>query len=300
MGPKYRYGISRSAKKKKPPGRHGKKHDSGTDESIVDFSNTSTPTTTEENENVSSCSKKLKVDEEFIKGKQSNLIEENLDNLAWCYLLFDIRVIRNMVDIIGRCPSCFEKISVFHNIDKKRGLAHFLELTCSNINCDWKTSFCTSNEVKPISTNSNSTSDQVTTSVGRNPYDINLRSVIATREVGRGHTALQTFCGFMNIPPPMTEKTFLETQSKVGSVYINVAESDMKSAAEEIKEIESRTEVNADIHNTIISTDGTWQRRGFSSRNGVVSIISNSTGNCIDYRVNTSKKHLIMALCVTY
>ena len=196
--------------------------------------------------------------------------------------------------------SFFEKISVFHNIDKKRGLAHFLELTCSNINCDWKTSFCTSNEVKPIYTNSNSTSDQVTTSVGRNPYDINLRSVIATREVGRGHTALQTFCGFMNIPPPMTEKTFLETQSKVGSVYINVAESDMKSAAEEIKEIESRTEVNADIHNTIISTDGTWQRRGFSSRNGVVSIISNSTGNCIDYRVNTSKKHLIMALCVTY
>ena len=36
------------------------------------------------------------------------------------------------------------------------------------------------------------------------------------------------------------------------------------------------------VVNTTISTDGTWQKRGFSSRNGVIAIIANSTGKCIE------------------
>ena len=62
----------------------------------------------------------------------------------------------------------------------------------------------------------------------------------------------------------------------------------MKSAADEVRKVDDGQGVTADeVVNTIISTDGTWQRRGFSSRNGVVTIIGNSTGKCIDYRVKT-------------
>ena len=115
----------------------------------------------------------------------------------------------------------------------------------------------------------------------------------------------------MNIPPPMTEKTFLETQSKVGSVYINVAESDMKSAAEEIKEIESRPEVNADIHNTIISTDSTgkdvdfpremvWYQLFPTRLASVLIIVLSCYLQNGSFYSRTSKKQLIMALCVTY
>ena len=108
------------------------------------------------------------------------------------------------------------------------------------------------------------------------------------REIGRGHTALQNLCGFMNIPAPMTQKTFLETQTNVSSQYIKVAEANMKSAADEVRKVDGGQGVTADeVVNTIISTDGTWQRRGFSSRNVVVTIIGNSTGKCIDYRVKT-------------
>ena len=47
-------------------------------------------------------------------------------------------------------------------------------------------------------------------------------------------------------------------------------------------------QVTADeVVNTTISNDGTWQKRGFSSRNGVITIIANSTGKCIDYRVKS-------------
>ena len=173
-----------------------------------------------------------------------------------------------MVVVVGRCPSCCEKISVYHNMEQKRGLCHYLDLSCTK--CDWTSSFSTSKEAKPMSSDKGRG--------GRNPHDVNIRSVIATREVGRGYTALQSLCGFMNIAPPMTEETFLQTQTSVKSVYVNVAEENMRSAVEEIKENMEENEV----HNTIISTDGTWQKRGFSSRNGVVSIISSSTGKCLD------------------
>ena len=67
----------------------------------------------------------------------------------------------------------------------------------------------------------------------------------------------------------MTKKTFLQTRSSVKSVYVNVAEENMRSAVEEIKEVENMEE-NDEVHNRIISTDGTWQKRGFSTRNGVM------------------------------
>ena len=43
---------------------------------------------------------------------------------------------------------------------------------------------------------------------GKVPYDVNLRTVVAFREIGRGHTAIETIGGFMNMPPPMTSKTY--------------------------------------------------------------------------------------------
>ena len=58
------------------------------------------------------------------------------------------------------------------------------------------------------------------------------------REIGRGYTALQTLCGFLNIPPPMTKKKFLETQSSVESAYIKVAEANMNAAATEVRKVD--------------------------------------------------------------
>ena len=43
------------------------------------------------------------------------------------------------------------------------------------------------------------------------------------------------------------------------------------------------------ICNIAVSCDGTWQKRGYSSLNGVVSVINVETGKVIDYRVLTKK-----------
>ena len=318
---KYRVVIARSSRKKKPPGRNvvnketvvnsnienivnsdidsscstpvvhivNSEIDSSSSTPIVHIVNSnidnsnSTPvdfSKTNIDQDTSTFSKKLKLDEEYIKENKSSTFT---DKLEWCYLLFDTRILIDIVDTIGSCPSCSEKINFYHNINIKKGLAHFIELYCTK--CDWNTSFATSKEVEK------SMGGEIKSpgpGSGRNPYDINIRSVIAMREVGRGHTALKTLCGLMNIPAPMTQKTFLETQRNVSLKYIKSAEANMKSAADEVRKMDGGPEVAADeIVNTTISTDGTWQKRGFSSRNGVVTIVANHTGKCIDYRVKT-------------
>ena len=160
---KYRVSIKRGAKKKDPPGRQGEK-DANDCDSVVGFSTIQTT-----DEDISTCSKKFKVDEDYIKQKRSSIVE---DNFTWCYLILDTRILNNVVDVIGRCPSCSEKIWVFHNIGK-RGLAHFLELSCTK--CDWCTTFSTSEDVK----RSNDNNEDITKSPGS----------------GRGYTPVQTLCG---------------------------------------------------------------------------------------------------------
>ena len=71
MPPKYRAGIKRGEKKKKLPGRQGEKDVINRD-SVVDFSKTQTI-----DEDISTCSKKFKVDEDYIKQKRSSIVEHN-------------------------------------------------------------------------------------------------------------------------------------------------------------------------------------------------------------------------------
>ena len=270
---KYRATITRSTKKKKPPGRKRK-------EQTVDMDGGSTTveesTTEVDEQERSTCSKKFK-----ITRKQADEIKTQPppDNLLmlWSYLLIDTRVFNDIIETIGSCPDCSSKVNLVHNMDAKNGLAHLLELSC--LECDWTKSFWTSMKVdKNI--------DGCKTR-GKSGFDINTRSVIAMREIGKGHTALKTLCGYMNISPPMTPKTFSDIQdNNVIPSYIKASEINMKSAADEL-----RSGNKDEIINTIISTDGSWQRRGFSSLNGLVTVIANDIGKCIDYRVKTKNCH---------
>ena len=51
-------------------------------------------------------------------------------------------------------------------------------------------------------------------------HDINLRSIIAFREIGKGLAALETLAGYMNIPVPMN-KTAYNDSIKMYIMHIN-------------------------------------------------------------------------------
>ena len=105
----------------------------------------------------------------------------------WCYLLFDTRILKQIIDIIGACPECLSKVHIIHDVLSKKGLAHFIKLLCTT--CKWTCKWVCkgSKEVRKC-------------------YYVNIRSVIALREIDKGYISLKTFCGLRNMPPPMTRK----------------------------------------------------------------------------------------------
>ena len=127
-------------------------------------------------------------------------------------------------------------MTVVHDLSPKKGLAH----CCINISfIDWTSTFCTSKIIN----------DKVVDKRGRKSYDINTRSVIALREIGKGYSSLKTFCGLMNMPPPMTQKTFLELQNThVAPGYIKAAQDNMISAGNEVRQANG-VDNNGNKHN---------------------------------------------------
>jgi hypothetical protein len=66
------------------------------------------------------------------------------------------------------------------------------------------------------------------------------------------------------------------------------AEDEMKKAGKELYEYvskESDKSSNGDILDVVVSFDGTWAKRGFTSLTGIVFVISVDTGKVLDYHV---------------
>ena len=108
------------------------------------------------------------------------------------YILIDSDMLSEMIGSVGQCQApnsnCKGKVLVTNSVKEKRGLSCKLHLQCSQ--CEWSTSYYTRKEL-PSSKR------------GRKKFDINVRTVAAFREIGKGHTAIETVCGFLNMCPPM-------------------------------------------------------------------------------------------------
>ena len=193
-------------------------------------------------------------------------------------VFFDIMIFMTMVEELVKCVLCDSPVTVEHNVDEKMGLCNFFIIRCNHDDCTWNKKVATSNFLdKKIGS-------------GKVPYEVNVRAVLAFRDIGRGHTAVETLCGLMNMPPPMTSKTYQDTIEYMHPLYIESAEQSMKAAADDIRkellgdDYDEETTVDVDI-----SADGSWQKKGFSSLNGLITIISLLNGKCLAYDAMTKK-----------
>ena len=106
----------------------------------------------------------------------------------------------------------------------------------------------------------------------KGPFEVNLRIVTFVRELGKGHTALDTFSRMMNTVT-MSHSAYDKLFAKLHSAPLSMAKEGMAQGG---------IEVGSD---TIVSIDCTWHRRGHSSHNGVVAVISGVTGKVLDFEV---------------
>ncbi|GFT62527.1 uncharacterized protein NPIL_291531 [Nephila pilipes] len=87
------------------------------------------------------------------------------------------------------------------------------------------------------------------------------------RCIGKGAESAVMFCGIMNLLPPPT---------KFNNILLQAArETCEESMAEAVHEAVEENEGGKDI---AVAVDGSWQKRSFPSKNGVVTVTSVDTG----------------------
>ena len=98
-------------------------------------------------------------------------------------------ILQDVFSQFAMCPNaaCAQMLFLGIDLAQKKGLCHTLAVKCKN--CDVSSSFCTS---KPQSSYTRG-KDRASPF-----YDMNLRTVLAFREIGNGYEALCNFCTIMN------------------------------------------------------------------------------------------------------
>lgn len=192
------------------------------------------------------------------KKKLSNCASEITDEASnEQYVLVDFPVFTEFMKKCLCCNLCGGSFDM--NITKSIGLSCKIAIVCAsceNETCFWSSKTCSSNL-----------------------FESNIRLMYAMRAIGKGHTAAQTFCAIMNLPPPPAK---IDNYTEViGDAVQSVADLSMKAAASEAKYI---NEGNPDIP---VAFDGTWQKRGHTSKNAVATVTSVDSGKVLDYEVLT-------------
>ena len=197
---------------------------------------------------------------------QAKGVPDNEDNFN---LLINFGVLKGIIDDTFKCPECNESVSTRTDKTRKRGCSLCIELKCRS--CFWKKDFFTSPSVEQPS------------SPGKSGFEINLRFVMAFREIGKGHEAMKNFCQCLNLPSPMAYNAYQAINEKLLVAYEKVAEDSMLSECARIRE--RAGDMNA-VADATVAVDGTWQKRGFSSLNGAV-VATSLNSKVVDYSVLT-------------
>lgn len=119
------------------------------------------------------------------------------------------------------------------------------------------------------------------------------------RSIGRGRAGLESFCGVMDMLPPLTSGPYSDYNQSLCDESLAVAETNMRDAAAVLRQ--KHGVGPGQLLDIAVTCDGTWSRRGHVAIHGVIVVISWETGQVLDFTVMTkrcsvcSSKHDTMA-----
>ncbi|GFX71510.1 uncharacterized protein TNCV_2694981 [Trichonephila clavipes] len=201
---------------------------------------------------VSASKKKIEKSEGSFKDYEDNFSVETHSR----YVIIDLNMLNDIFNNISKCRYCDKSFcfDVAENKSSRKGLATSVSTTCK---------YCGSDHA---SITSNTVSDG---------YEVNLGFVYGMRCIGIGKSTAQVFCALMNLPPPPAKFERLYTP-----IFIAFETVSSRSMVNSVNEAVIENEHNKNI---AIALDGTWQERGHSSKNGVVTATSLNNGKVIDF-----------------
>ncbi|KAI0209178.1 hypothetical protein LSAT2_006148 [Lamellibrachia satsuma] len=100
---------------------------------------------------------------------------------------------------------------------------------------------------------------------------VNTRFEMAMFSIGRNRQQAVRLLGEMNMPPPVSCTMWNKTKDKIHEATRSVAGESMRRAAHELRDGTGCT-------NVTVSCDGSWQRRGFQSKNGIANAFCQPQG----------------------
>lgn len=216
-------------------------------------------------EQPSTSAKKLKLSDSFVNSSTPQNGEER-DG----FVIISMAYLREVVSF-GICPDCKASLTIRNLIERKMGFSYLMILSCQE--CKWKQEKRTSEAL-------------INSTPGQKSFEINARMVMGFREFGKGLASMQTFCRVVNMPPPMSKPAYNKVVKRIQPCYSDVAVSSMKKAAEDTKSLLNQSNEEGPV-NCSVSIDGSWQRRGHASLNGIVTAIAKESGKCVDFQVKS-------------
>lgn len=198
-----------------------------------------------------------------VKLDTSNAEYGQFESESFQYDIVNLSLLDQIISEIAVCKDCSGPLKL---CTKNRvGLSCSIVLKCMNAVC------------KKEVVEKNSARSKITIEGKKYKVrDVNVRFVYAMRSIGIGQQTAQIFAGVMNLPQP---SKFAKYNNLLQLVAKMACTESMKDAVEiAVRENDG----NRDI---ACAFDGTWQRRGFSSLNGVLTATSITTGLVIDVEI---------------
>lgn len=119
-----------------------------------------------------------------------------------------------------------------------------------------------------------------------NAYEVNRRLAFVMRLLGVGHEGINLFCSFMDICSGIGNSTYTALLKNIHIAASSVCETVLSFAVTQEKTFNE--EAGKPQDELIVSGDGTWKKRGFSSLFGASTLIGKYTGKVLDVMVMSS------------
>jgi len=165
-------------------------------------------------------------------------------------VIINFSILKDILKEVGNCPECNCGVTVTSDEAKRRGFVHNVEIKCAS--CQYSYSTYTSGTVDR---NTNMTK---ASTKGRKTFDINLRMIVAFREIGRGHEPLISFSRIANLSCRHVN-AFQNNNELIQAAYKSAATDSMKFAGSVIRENAEEKSLTGEKL-VQVSLDGTWQK----------------------------------------
>jgi hypothetical protein len=177
------------------------------------------------------------------------------------------------------CTDCLE-IGGVQLKENKSGIASILTFQCRN--CGHERFLHTSKDH---------------TYEGSRFYENNTRLVAGTMAIGKNYESISKLLAYLNLPGLMSYRFWRQYVNHLDHEMKEAADASMIEAADEEREVARRERLlsnpqddlvlEGNIEDIMTSCDGTWQRRGFSSHNGVCTVLTGNGRKVVDVDIRT-------------